>query len=293
MQATPASPGSKKILIVPAGHQIAGFQYLVIGDKHLTAFNLSAQPLQFLRQGQLYISVVRALAGDEGFQKAEQGGGIEAIGRDKQHTVFGGYQGQARFYCKNPPLYPYRLSGIMARRQYRTFAMNHYLALTVIADDRPGIVEKVAEAVSNNDGSWLESAMSRLGGKFAGILLVRVPAEREAALKAELERLAELDIRVTLEPANREPVAAGEQATLTVLGNDRKGIVREISTILAGKGVNVEALKTSVENAPMSGEMLFRTEATVELPQGLERDDLVAMLEQLSDDLVVEFRDPE
>jgi glycine cleavage system regulatory protein len=167
--------------------------------------------------------------------------------------------------------------------------MNQHFALTVIADDRPGIVEKVAEVVSNNDGNWLESAMSRLGGKFVGILLVRLPGGREADLKQALDKLANQGIRVSVEAADKAHSDIGVLATLTVLGNDRKGIVREISTMLASKGVNVEALKTSIENAPMSGELLFRTEATVELPQGLNRDDLVTLLEQLSDDLVVEF----
>ena len=52
--------------------------------------------------------------------------------------------------------------------------MNHYLTLTIISDDRPGVIEKVATIVASHGGNWLESNMSRLAGKFAGILLVNV-----------------------------------------------------------------------------------------------------------------------
>ncbi len=169
--------------------------------------------------------------------------------------------------------------------------MSRYLALTVIADDRPGIVEQVAEVVANNEGNWLESAMSRLGGKFAGILLVHIPPHRESSFRSDLANLAARGIRVSAEAAEGTLSSTGEKANLSIIGNDRKGIVREISSILAGSGVNVNELHTRCENAPMSGELLFRTEATVELPPGLDRDDLVSLLERLSDDLIVEFED--
>jgi len=169
--------------------------------------------------------------------------------------------------------------------------MSYLLAVTIIADDRPGIVEQIASVVSRNEGNWLESAMSRLGGKFAGILLVHVPAQQEAAFRADLAALASQGIRASVEAAGSDTADSDEMATLTVIGNDRKGIVKEISTLLASHRVNVYHLHTNVENAPMSGERLFRTEATVELPQGLDRDGLVNLLEGLSDDLVVEFED--
>ena len=52
--------------------------------------------------------------------------------------------------------------------------MNTYLVLTVIADDKPGLVETLAEVIADHKGNWLESSMSQLAGKFAGILRVSV-----------------------------------------------------------------------------------------------------------------------
>jgi len=75
--------------------------------------------------------------------------------------------------------------------------MNHYLALTIIADDRPGIIEKVADVVTTNGGNWLESNMSRLAGKFAGILLVDIVEEKQSTLLSALEKLNDQGIRVS------------------------------------------------------------------------------------------------
>ena len=67
--------------------------------------------------------------------------------------------------------------------------MQRLLVMTVIGQDRPGLVESVAALVAEHGGNWLESRMSRLGGQFAGILRVEVPGENEAAVVAALQKL--------------------------------------------------------------------------------------------------------
>lgn len=170
--------------------------------------------------------------------------------------------------------------------------MNHYLALTIIADDRPGIIEKVADVVTNNGGNWLESNMSRLAGKFAGILLVNIAEEKQTTLLAALDTLNDQGIRISGETSTTKTLAIGEHLGLTVVGNDRPGIVGELSSLLARLHVNVEELCTNCEDAPMSSEILFRATAKISLPvSGLNRDRLQDELESLSDDLMVELED--
>ena len=56
--------------------------------------------------------------------------------------------------------------------------MRTSLVLTIIGDDRPGIVEQLAEEVLDAGANWEESRMARLAGKFAGLLRVSVEAGR-------------------------------------------------------------------------------------------------------------------
>ena len=68
--------------------------------------------------------------------------------------------------------------------------MTTYLVLTIIGEDRPGIVESLAEIISDHSGNWLESSMSQLAGKFAGILRVSVKEDKCEALINSLENLS-------------------------------------------------------------------------------------------------------
>ncbi|MCB1668693.1 MAG: ACT domain-containing protein [Porticoccaceae bacterium] len=167
--------------------------------------------------------------------------------------------------------------------------MNNYLALTVISDDRPGIVEKIADVVRTNGGNWLESSMSRLAGKFAGLLLIEINEHQQQQLIDELHKLKSSGLRISVEPSAAFERATGQLVSMNVVGNDRPGIVGEISTLLAKLHVNVEELTTSCEEAPMSAEVLFRADAKIHLPENLSLGDLQSALETLSDDLIVEL----
>ena len=168
------------------------------------------------------------------------------------------------------------------------------LVLTLIAPDRPGLVEAVAQAVADHGGNWLESRMIHLAGQFSGILRVEVPPDRAAALSKALESLASRGLRVIAAAATREPEAAAASVArvmnLDLVGLDRPGLVREISQLLAQHGVNVEELTTDRASAPMSGEMLFRAEARVKVPADVDPTRLRQRLERLATDLTIEIR---
>lgn len=167
--------------------------------------------------------------------------------------------------------------------------MNTNLVLTVIADDKPGLVDTLSSVIAEHGGNWLESSMSQLAGKFAGILRVSVSKENVAELTAGLEALSG-DLKLIIEQVdNEESTEEPVTVQLSLVGNDRPGIVREISHALAVLSINVEQLSTECSPAPMSSDILFRTRATLRVPQGMMLEDLQKELESLADDLIVEL----
>jgi len=164
-----------------------------------------------------------------------------------------------------------------------------HLVLTVIAQDQPGLVERVAKCIAEHGGNWLESRMSRMAGQFAGILRVAVPAEAYDELVDALQGLSAHGIRVLLAESGIEPSCTWKPILLDLVGNDRPGIVRDITRLLAEQGVNLESLTTEVLPAPMSSEPLFHAEAVLAVPLTLSLDVLQARLEELADDLMVEL----
>lgn len=162
--------------------------------------------------------------------------------------------------------------------------------LTCIGDDRPGLVSELSEPINAHGASWARSQMARLGGKFAGILLLEVPDDRADALVADLAALKDGGLLVTVERSDNPVEAASLWLQLELLGADRPGIVAEISTALAAHQVGIQELSTDVREAPMAGGHLFEARAVLEAPPSTSTDDLRSMLEAIADELMVEVR---
>ena len=161
------------------------------------------------------------------------------------------------------------------------------MVLTVIGDDRPGLVESVAQVVAEHEGNWIESRMTKLAGKFAGVLRVNIAEDTIDALTAALSRLS--DLHVTVESAGPETPVAAQTLALELLGHDRPGIVREVSHALASRGINVLDLSTEVISAAMSGEEMFKAHAELDVPESTSLDELHATLDRICSELDVDI----
>jgi len=162
--------------------------------------------------------------------------------------------------------------------------------MTIIGPDRPGLVQLVASRVADHDGNWLESRMCHLGGQFAGIARAEVPAERMVALRQALQLLETNGLRVTVESgAGPAPMVVGTAATIELVGNDRPGILRNITSVLAAHGVNVEELSSECVSAPMGGGNLFQARVRVLVPPTVRLESVRADLEKIAADLMVDL----
>ncbi len=162
------------------------------------------------------------------------------------------------------------------------------LVLTLLGDDRPGLVSRVSRVVDDEGGSWLESQLARLAGTFAGIALVEVPPNRVAGLREALARLGDV-LEVTVKEAAVPAPVEGRRLVLHLVGHDQPGIVRSITEALAARGVSIEQLATATVEAPMAGGLLFEADAVLTAPTGLGTDDLQVALESLARELMVDL----
>ena len=168
--------------------------------------------------------------------------------------------------------------------------MTRSLVFTFIAADKPGLVERLAQAVRRHGGNWLESRMSQLAGQFAGIVEVQVSAEQHAELRAGLLDLAGTGLTIVVAedtPVNTQP--ACRQLRLSIIGNDRPGIVLEVAGALARRDINVLEMNTAITSAPMTAEPLFEASADIAVPQSLDLDELQHQLDDIADTLTVDI----
>ena len=168
-------------------------------------------------------------------------------------------------------------------------AMKSRVILSAAGSDRPGLTRALAEAVLAAGGNWLESHLSRLGGKYVGSVLVEIDAEELPGFEQAIRGVDAVGLQVALVPAGEEPQSGGAMLSLELVGQDRPGIVREVTGVLAELDVNIEDFATRTENGAWSGERLFRANARLSIPAGVTSDEVQTALEAISGEIMVDF----
>lgn len=124
--------------------------------------------------------------------------------------------------------------------------MNWYM-LTLVGEDRPGIVARVTAALFEGGCNLGEAAMARLGGNFTIMLMVQYDG-RESGLAGLLETVADsLGLRMHVDRIeghlHRHLVP---DVCVRVFGADRSGIVARVTGALAEAGLNILDLESDV-----------------------------------------------
>lgn len=164
-----------------------------------------------------------------------------------------------------------------------------HLVLTLVGDDRAGLVQKLADVIAAHSGNWERSELAELAGAFAGIVLVEVGDDHRDALVAGLQELEGLLHITPYSGTAPATPPAGEQVTFTVLGNDRPGIVRDITQVLVGGGLTIDRFTSRTIAAPMSGGELFEATVSAHARAGDAVRDAVSELEELAGEIQVDL----
>ncbi len=163
------------------------------------------------------------------------------------------------------------------------------LVLSVVGSDRPGLTQALAAAVLSAGGNWLESHLSQLGGLYVGSVLVELEADGADGLRAAVSTVDAHGLEVRIAPAVEAPAEAGEALLFSLVGQDRLGIVSQVTAILSGLGANIETFRTWVEAEAHSGAPLFHMTARLRLPATLQAGEVQAALEAISAEIMVDI----
>ncbi|MCS7236693.1 MAG: ACT domain-containing protein [Thermoguttaceae bacterium] len=126
------------------------------------------------------------------------------------------------------------------------FRYPHSYVINVVADDRPGIVAAVSNAIEQLGGNIDACSQTVLAGYFTLIMIVSFPEKLDAALIAgRIERADtsgrgyDVVVRPTIPPDQFVPRPECDRFVITAFGKDQPGIVRRFSEYLAGKDINI------------------------------------------------------
>ncbi len=167
--------------------------------------------------------------------------------------------------------------------------LNSFVVI-VLCPDRPGLVERVASVVADHGGNWLESHLSSTAGLFGGMIHISLPPQQVDSLTKALRELPFEGLECLIRTGSAESALVdGKTVEISLVGNDRPGIVSRISEAIARRGINVTELETEYTSAPMAGNALFRAHAVLLMPPKVGLDDLKADLETIANDLMVDL----
>lgn len=122
--------------------------------------------------------------------------------------------------------------------------MKDYI-VTVMAQDRVGIVRDVSSALSMLDGNITHLSQTVMRGYFTLIISVEMPDDKtQLEIKQAVEqkgRLGELEVNVRpYVEAEVCPTCSSERFTLSMQGKDQKGIIARATSYLAEQGINID-----------------------------------------------------
>ena len=163
--------------------------------------------------------------------------------------------------------------------------MNH-LIISCIGPDKTGLVDTLSKVISQHNGNWQVSSLHHLSGFFAGVIEVAVEKKNTEALKAALNSISGLSCQVELAEPNLPEVITS--LLLDITANDRAGIVQEVSSVIHHKGGNLIKLVSTQDNAPHTGQAMFKAKVQVSLDES-STDSLIEALENIADDLMVDI----
>jgi len=163
------------------------------------------------------------------------------------------------------------------------------MVLSVVGSDRPGLTRALAAAVVSAGGNWLESHLSHLGGLYVGSVLVELATDGVDGLRSAVRAVDAHGLEVRIVPAVEAPGAIGEALQFGLVGQDRPGIVNQVTAVLSRLGANIETFRTWVAAEPYSGAPLFHMDARLRLPPEHPAGEVQAALEEISAEIMVDI----
>jgi glycine cleavage system regulatory protein len=158
------------------------------------------------------------------------------------------------------------------------------LVLTIIGRDRAGVVAELADVVRFHEANWKRSELAEISGTFAGVVVVDVDDDRADELLTNLVILRQQGLHITAEQIEAPvDVPDAQPVRLRFTGDDRPGILHEISTTISQFGVSISRMGSALDTAGDVDRFEITTELVV--PLDVDLDAVIDAISSLADSL--------
>lgn len=161
------------------------------------------------------------------------------------------------------------------------------IIFTLVGQDKPGLISDLAKTVYAMGGNWLGSNFSHMAGHFAGFVQIDLPLDKHQALIEGLSQHP--DLKIHLLPGITEQPTDQQSVQIDITGNDKSGIVQDLTQILSQFNLNIVKFDSCIESAPNWGGELFKAKATITVATDFDLEALKESLESVANDLMVDI----
>lgn len=150
------------------------------------------------------------------------------------------------------------------------------------------ILETLSEMIAQYQGSWLDSRLAQMDGKFVGIISASIPKKFSGKLQDELESFAderEIVMLVTINGFHQKD--STPIMSLKISAEDRNGIVLDIAHILRDQGLTVREFNTHMIRDSQNQNKVFSSQLVLELGES-EKSTLIDAIKALGKDFLVD-----
>src|SRR5262249_46309194 len=149
------------------------------------------------------------------------------------------------------------------------------VVVTIMGPDRPGIVSLLSDRAQRHGANWAASRLGRFAREFAGMVHFEVPRDNADALVAALQGLESTGLRLAIAKSDASDVPGTLRSVeLSLVADDRIGIVSQLTRMLAERGISIENIQTEIVRGGTSGKTTFKVHAHLLVPAALSIDDL-------------------
>ena len=172
--------------------------------------------------------------------------------------------------------------------------MKQLLVVSVLGEDRPGILHDLSRTVRDCGCNLMESRMTLLGGEFAMLLLVSGNWNTITKLEAALPKLEQkLGLTVaSRRTGEREPRHDLVPYAVDVVCLDQPGIVYNLANFFSERNIGIADLSTRSYQAAHTGAPMFAVQMAVNIPSeahiGTLREEFMDFCDQLNLDAIME-----
>lgn len=158
--------------------------------------------------------------------------------------------------------------------------------ISLIGEDKPGLLGSLADTVYQHKGNWLSSNFSLMAGRFAGFVEIHLPEDQVADFEKAVT--SREDVNISLSPGLTPNEQDYKLVIIQVVGNDKPGIVNEVTAVLNRQNINICKFESVCESAPGTGHELFKATICIDVAFDFNLDQLVESLEEVADDLMID-----